>query len=477
MNESPGPTRLKVAVAGTSSFIGAAVCEALSPQADVTILTRSMARAMSGGEGDVEVRPCDHFSRKELEKALQGVDVAIYLVHNRDPSARLDQAQSRDMDLLVADNFAWAAARAGVKQILFRSPLLASARRRTARDASELEAVLGSHGVPLTVLRAGLVLGPGGELSKLLASLVKRLPVIPLPRLAEARVRPIHLESFLEAVLHCVGNPEAFGQAYDIFGPEPVSLRWMLEETAAQLGRPVRLLSWPTMPKGLFRSLLRLVRPSLHPDFLTYLLDMFSGDTPGQPNPLAEKVAQSWKPLSEALSASVQAARKDVRGKPVHRIIDDEAIRQLGRVRSIQRLRLPEGRNAEWLGDHYFAWLGSLMRPFIQTERSPDGSWTVRQRPGGATMLQLTFKPGHSSPERRMYFITGGALARFLGGRTARVEFRDLLHGQYSMVAIHDFDPSLPWLFYRFTQAVIHGLVMAGFQGHMEQLAEGGPML
>lgn len=469
--------RLRVAVAGTSSFIGAAVCQALSPGAEVTILTRSMARAMSGGEGGFDVRPCDHFSRGELEKALQGVDVAVYLVHNRDPSARLDQAQSRDMDLLVADNFAFAAARAGVRQILFRAPLLASARRRTARDASEMEAVLRSHGVPLTVLRTGLVLGPGGELSKLLASLVGRLPVIPLPRLAEVRFRPIHLEGFLKAVLHCAGNPDTFGEAYDIFGPEPISLRWMLEETAAQLGRPVRFFAWPTMPKGMFRVLLRLVRPTLHEDFLTYLLDMFSSDTPGQTNPLAEQVAQDWKPLREVLCASVQAAHAGVGAKPAHRIIDDEAIRQVGRVRSIQRLRLPAGRNAEWLGDHYFAWLGSLMRPFIRTERAPDGSWTVRQRPGGMAMLHLTFKPGHSSPERRMYFITGGVLARFLGGRTARLEFRDLLQGQYSMVAIHDFDPSLPWVFYRFTQAVIHGLVMAGFQGHMEQLAEGGPIL
>jgi hypothetical protein len=92
-------------------------------------------------------------------------------------------------------------------------------------------------------------------------------------------------------------------------------------------------------------------------------------------------------------------------------------------------------------------------------------------------LLALTFQPTHSTPDRRMYFITGGVLARFLGGRTARLEFRDLLGGRYSMFAIHDFDPSLPWVFYRFTQAVIHGLVMKGFQGHMEQLAEGGPTL
>jgi uncharacterized protein YbjT (DUF2867 family) len=468
-------TRPRIAIAGTSSFVGAAVCRALADRFEVVALTRSLAWSRAGiGEG-VEVRPCDHFSRKELEEALQGVDYAVYLVHNRDPSARLDQAQARDMDILVADNFAWAAARAGVKQILCRAPLLASPDRPAARNARELEEVLASRGVPVTVLRTGLVVGPGGELPRLLVRMVKRLPVVPLPRLAETELRPIPLKALLEAVLHCVGNPETFGLGFDVFGPEPVTLHRMLEETAALLGRKVRFLAWPGMPEGLFAALLRLQHPGLHPDFLTYLLDMFSAGTRGEDNPVEREVTQGWAPFRETLEAATRAEGRRAENPRPQRVQDDETLRQMGRVRSIQRLHLPARRNAEWVAERYFAWLGTLMRLFIRTERGPDGSWTVRQRPGRATLLHLEFKPAHSSPDRRMYFITGGALSRVLGGRTARLEFRDLLGGRYSIVAIHDFDPALPWFFYRFTQAVIHGLVMKGFQGHMEQLAEGGP--
>ncbi|MBK9795146.1 MAG: NAD(P)H-binding protein [Holophagaceae bacterium] len=477
MTHPEPPVRPRIAIAGTSSFIGAAVCRALAPRFEVVALTRSMALPMSDGGEGIEVRPCDHFSRRELAAALEGVDYAIYLVHNRDPSARLDQAQSRDMDLLVADNFAWAAARAGVKQILCRAPLGRGLQHDSARHAEEMQEVLRSHGVPLTVLRTGLVLGPGGDLSRLLASLVRRLPVIPLPRLAETKCRPIQLEGFLTAIRHCVGQPGTFGQAYDVFGPEAITLRWMLQETATLLGRPARFFSWPAMPRGLFLVLLRLLRPSLHPDFLAYLLDMFSGDATGQANPVERQVAQSWRPLQETLAASVQGTRPGSAVRSPQRTRDDEVLRQMRRVRSIQRLRLPEGRNAQWLADHYFRWLGTLMGLFIRTERDGAGSWSVRQRPGGLRLLELSFQPTHSTPDRRMYFITGGALARFLGGRTARLEFRDLLGGRYSMFAIHDFDPSLPWVFYRFTQALIHALVMKGFQGHMEQLAEGGPRL
>ncbi len=473
MASSSPSARSRVALAGTSGFIGAALCEALGPQFDLRILTRSMTRQAPRAED--EVRPCDHFSRRELASALEGVDYAIYLVHNRDPSARLDQAQSQDMDLLVADNFAWAAARNGVKQILCRAPLLARPDRPTARDALEREEVLASSGVPLTILRTGLVVGPGGELSKLLARMVRRLPRIPLPRLAGNEIRPLHLESLLAAFQHCTGNSDTFNGTFDIFGPEPVTLQQMIEVTAECLGRRVHYARWPDMPEGLFKALLRTLSPTLHPVFVTYLLDMFSAGTQGQGNSVMRVATREWKPFRMTLERSLLALPEGTHHP--QRTEDDEVIRQMGRVRSIQRLRLPPGKDAEWVAERYFPWLGTLMGFFVATERDADGSWTVRQKLSGLRLLRLDFKSTHSSPDRRMYFITGGALARVLGGRTARLEFRDLLNGRFTLVAIHDFNPALPWFFYRFTQAVVHGLVMKGFQGYMEQKAEGGPML
>lgn len=469
-------SRPRVALAGTSGFIGAALCEALGDRFDLRILTRSLTRRAPRPQD--EVRSCDHFSRLELARALEGVDYAVYLVHNRDPSARLDQAQSRDMDLLVADNFAWAAARNGVRQILCRAPLLAATERPTERDAQEREAVLASRGVPLTVLRTGLVVGPGGELARLLVQMVQSLPRIPLPHLATNEIRPLTLEALLRAFQHCVGRAETFGGSFDIFGPEPTSLRRMLEDTADLLGRPVHIAPWGELPQGAFAALLRRLNPSLHPDFITYLLDMFSAESHGQENPVQQAVTRDWTPLKQCLGRSLQESlQPPAEATGSQRILDDEAIRQVGRVRSIQRLRLPQGRNAEWVAERYFPWLGALMSLFVATARDAEGSWTVRLRLARLLLLRLEFKPTHSTPDRRMYFITGGALARMLGGRTARLEFRDLLGGRFTLFAIHDFNPALPWFFYRYTQAVIHGLVMKGFQGHMEQAAEGGPML
>ncbi|WP_373510104.1 NAD(P)H-binding protein, partial [Thiocapsa sp.] len=152
------PRRPRVAVAGASGFIGTAVCRALTDAFSVRALTRSPARAQTP-ERDQRItwRHCDLFSAPDLVAGLADCDYAVYLVHSLAPSSRLTQANPRDLDLILADNFARAAAANGVKQIIvvgglipdsFRiSPLLWSRR--------EVELVLASRGTPVTALRAG----------------------------------------------------------------------------------------------------------------------------------------------------------------------------------------------------------------------------------------------------------------------------------------------------------------------------------
>lgn len=462
-------TLARIAVAGTSGFIGAAVCEALVKKFEVVALTRSMARSEKGEPGSgIQLRACDHYSRKELEVALQGVDYAVYLVHNRDPSARLDQAKTRDRDLLVADNFARAAAKAGVKQIVYRAQLLPTESWHTD-VRTELEEVLAAHGVPVTVLRTTLVVGSGGELTRLLVRMVKGLPVLPLPRSAETGIRPISLTDLLVAIDHCVGNPETFGGKFPLIGADRMTFREMLEDTAQALHREPRILSLRLLGDRFFAFLLRVLNPTLHLEFLAYLLGTMASEMEGQENQVERVVALKAMPFRDTLLASVRSEGASL--KPAHRAQDDDFLRNDTRVRSIQRMSLPAERNAAWMADHYFAWLGMLVPFFLKTERDSEGSWTVYANPGRIRMLALDFKPTHSSPDRVMYFITGGLLARFLGGRTARLEFRDFLMGRFTIVAIHDFNPALPWYFYRFTQAVIHGIVMKGFQRHMAKLA------
>ena len=297
------------------------------------------------------------------------------------------------------------------------------------------------------------------------------------PLAAEAtsrtRIRPISLADLLAAIDHCVGNPETFGREYPIAGPDGMTFRGMIEDTAAALHRKPRIMILHLLPDPFFARILRFLNPSLRLEFLAYLLGTMALENEEQENPVGLVVARHATPFREALLASVRAESERGSGapQPAQRRQDDQILRNDTRVRSIQRMALPTGKNAAWMADHYFTWLGTLLPPFLVTERDSQGSWTVFARPGRIRILAMNFKPTHSSPDRVMYFITGGMLAKFLGGRTARLEFRDFLGGRFTLVAIHDFNPALPWYFYRFTQAVIHGIVMAGFQRHMAKLA------
>jgi len=150
---------------------------------------------------------------------------------------------------------------------------------------------------------------------------------------------------------------------------------------------------------------------------------------------------------------------------------DDTELRTESRVRSIQRLKLPAERNAQWMAENYFSWLPNFLQFFVSIEVDSTGSYRFFLRMPRVLLLHFVFKPQHSTPERRMYFIGGGVMAKILGGRTARMEFRDVLDNQYTIAALHDFNPSLPWLFYVLTQALIHKLSMTTFQKHLEKIS------
>ena len=119
--DSLEPTHKTIAVAGGTGFIGKALPKALADSHRLICLSRS---AVKPPEGYDELRQVDLFSLQQTRQALEGADVAIYLVHSMMPAARLVQGDFQDLDLLCADNFARAAAEAKVKHIVYVGGLI-----------------------------------------------------------------------------------------------------------------------------------------------------------------------------------------------------------------------------------------------------------------------------------------------------------------------------------------------------------------
>lgn len=140
-------------------------------------------------------------------------------------------------------------------------------------------------------------------------------------------------------------------------------------------------------------------------------------------------------------------------------------------VRSIQRYERLLERDARWLATTYFRWLPRFLWPFVLCEEDAGGSVSICIRFPRLVLLRLARQADRSGPGREMFFIVGGLLASRRAESRGRMEFRDVLGGRYTIVAIHDFEPYLPWNFYHATQAVAHGFVMRAFRRHVTRLA------
>ncbi len=138
-------------------------------------------------------------------------------------------------------------------------------------------------------------------------------------------------------------------------------------------------------------------------------------------------------------------------------------------VRSVQRIRLPEGKNAEWIKDKYLEFLPSFLAPFIKIEiKGTRIIFSIFS--SKIVLLELNLNEQRSDADRQLLYIIGGLLVA--DKNRGRLEFRVMLNRKYVLAAIHDFTPALPWLIYKYTQAKIHLLIMKKFSIGLNKQAQ-----
>ncbi len=157
--------------------------------------------------------------------ALEGADVVYYLVHS------LGARDFEQQDRRAAANVSRGAARAGVKQIVYLGGLggddpSTSAHLRSRRETGER---LAADGVPVTTLRAAIVIGEGSAAFETILGLVKRLPVMITPSWVSTPTQPIAVDDVARYLAGVAGNHAAIGQIFDAGGPEVMTYRQMIE--------------------------------------------------------------------------------------------------------------------------------------------------------------------------------------------------------------------------------------------------------
>jgi len=219
-----------------------------------------------GGHPKIELVKGDVLDRESLGIALSGCGVAYYLVH----SMIAQKHKFAEADRKAAENMVSAAESVGIDRIIYLGGLSEKKDGRLSkhlRSRIEVAGVLQSGRVPVTDLRAPMILGSGSASFEILRYLVERLPVMVTPRWVKSLNQPIAIRNVIQYLVGCLEHDETIGQTYDIGGPDVVSYRNLLDISGSEIAQtmdhsgsrshthPECLLDTPYLPSAPFNCL------------------------------------------------------------------------------------------------------------------------------------------------------------------------------------------------------------------------------
>ncbi len=293
-------------VFGASGYIGTCLVPRLLAEG---IAVRATARdpsvlAARNWQG-ADIVGADALRPDTLGAALHRVDVAYYLVHS--------MAAGKDfgrLDLEAARNFADAAAAAGVRRIVYLGGLVPDdadsehivSRRDTGR-------VLREGTVPVTEIRAGVIVGPGSAAIEVMRDLVYHLPLMITPRWVRATSPPIALDNLLEYLVRIPDIDAAAGGVYDAGGPETLSYEQMMKILAETAGRRApRIVPVPVLSPRLSSYWLKFVT-AVPTNVARALIEGLRHDFTADDAPLRRMVPQRLLGFRESIEAAFEAER------------------------------------------------------------------------------------------------------------------------------------------------------------------------
>jgi uncharacterized protein YbjT (DUF2867 family) len=233
------PMSLDVVVTGASGFVGSRVAAAL---VDAGHTVRAVTRRPEEYDGAGRPVPGDVMDPPGMLAAIDGADVGYYLVHS------LDDDDFEEADAIAAEAFGAAAGHAGLRQIVYLGGLGTGDGSPHLRSRREVEGLLGVGGVPVTTLRASIVVGHGGISWEMTRQLVAKLPVMVTPPWASTRTQPIALSDVVTYLVGVLDHPDAIGRTFEVGGAEVLTYEQMLRRTAAIAhGRDVPLVTVPLL--------------------------------------------------------------------------------------------------------------------------------------------------------------------------------------------------------------------------------------
>ncbi len=309
-----GNKPFSIMVTGSTGFIGTRL---ISHLCKLGYSVKGMSRQKIPDTTSVKYVQTDVFNVHQLEKALAGIDVAYYLLHSMEGSKdHWKEFASRER--IQAKNFLTAATNAGVKRIIYLGGLVndsleLSPHMRSRKDVGE---ILASGDIPVTELRASLIIGAQGGSYAMLRYLVERLPVMVCPSWVKSLAQPIAVDDVIQYLSGCIVHPETSGKIYDVGGKDKMTYEQLMRTYSRYLDKKLFVIEIPFLTTRLSSYWVDLVTP-VKASLARPLIDSLVHDTVVTNNSITKIIPMPLKSVYDAIDIATKEIRDNPPATPV----------------------------------------------------------------------------------------------------------------------------------------------------------------
>ena len=360
-----------ILVAGATGYVGGRLIPALL---DAGYCVRAMGRSLEklacrpwGHHPNMDLTRGDVLDLESLKRALSGCGVVYYLVH----SMIAQKHKFVEADRRAAQNMVSAAESIGIERIIYLGGLSekkGGPLSKHLRSRIEVAEILQSGKVPVTDLRAPMILGSGSASFEILRYLVERLPVMITPRWVRSLNQPIAIRNVVTYLVGCLNHDETIGQTYDIGGPDVVAYRDLLDIYAQEAKLPKRwIIPVPVLTPTLSAHWIHLISPVPH----SIALPLTEG--------LTSNAVCSDKRIQSIIPQKLLTPREAIR-RSLDKVIQEQVDTCWADAGDIVTPEWAHCGDADWAG-------GAIMQCGyrVRIKAVPDEVWPPISRIGGKT--------------------------------------------------------------------------------------------
>ncbi len=251
-------------VTGGTGYVGARLIpKLLEAGYKVRAIARNVDKLLSrpwGNNPNLEIFPGDVFDLESLTQTMKGCEFAYYLVHSMNSHG----SKFCEKDRIAAENFRKVASKTGLKRIIYLGGLGTKDKNLSEhlKSRHEVAEILQRGTVPVTVLRAAMIIGSGSASFEIMRYLVDRLPIMITPKWVSTPCQPIAIRNVLNYLTGCLTCPETTGKSFDIGGDEVLNYNDLMKIYAEEAGlKPRKIVPLPFFTPALSSYWIHLVTP------------------------------------------------------------------------------------------------------------------------------------------------------------------------------------------------------------------------